>query len=50
VSMIATRYGWNYVPLATGLAAVLAAVLACNLRTPEGLETHVGMESATEQP
>ena len=50
VSMIATRYGWNYVPLATGLAAALAAVLACNLRTPEGLETHVGMESATEQP
>lgn len=34
VSIIATRFGWDWVPVTTGLAALLAAVLAFNLKSP----------------
>jgi hypothetical protein len=32
MSLIATRLGWNWVPIMTGVSALIAAILAGNMR------------------
>ncbi len=49
VSMIATRWGWNFVPVVTGLAALLAAGMAWRLQPSRGEEEPAGVGGGTEE-